>query len=68
MTILFLCMIYQFCMDPEVSSTQGIDQLIEMDQIQDVGLIKDDRNPVFHRRTQRPEVRLLEFFEGSTAE
>lgn len=43
------------------------DQLIEVTRFQDVGLIKDDTNPVFQRCSLQPQVRLPKLFEDQDA-
>lgn len=67
-TIPFSCLIFQLCRESTVPFIDGLDNLIEVTRTQDVGLIKDDTNPIAQWKAPRPKVRLLEMFEGPSTD
>lgn len=60
----FPFLIYRLCRDAGAPVIPGEDQLIEITRIQDVGLIKNDTNPIAQKHASHPKVVLLELFEG----
>lgn len=64
----FPCLIFQLYRQSNVSLVAGVDNLIDVTQTQDVGLIKYDPNSVAQRRAPRPKVRLPEMFKGTVTE
>lgn len=48
-SILFPCLIDRLCRDSSVQTMHAIDNSIEVGRTKDVGMIKDDTNPVFQR-------------------
>lgn len=60
-SISFPCLIDRLCRDSGIQTFHDIDRLIEVNRTHDVGLIKNDTNPVVHRCVP-------ELFVRSTAE